>query len=239
MDLPADVRGLKLSEVKAVFFDFGDTLATLVPSKEELFIRAARSIGLQLELEAVKRAYQTVDFHNKYSSVHVVDRVDFYHHYNEQLAEALGISSHFTSLGTALAAEFRNNKKWVLFDEVPEVLRRLREMGLPLALIANWDLNLSSLTEVLGIREAFSTIVSSQDAGVEKPDPTIFRRAVDELLLSEETHRILYVGNEYRADVLGARAAGLIPVLIDRYGLYNQADCLRFASLLAWLYSAR
>lgn len=233
--MAADQRELKLSGVKAVFFDFGDTLATLSPSREERFIRAAQLGGLELELESVRRAYQIVDFHNKYSSVHVLDRDDFYRHYNEQLAEALGISSHFASLGPALAAEFRNDKKWVLFDEVPETLRRLRQQGLPLALVANWDRNLSSLTEELGIREAFSTIVSSQTAGVEKPDRAIFLRAADQLALSVKTERILYVGNEYRADVLGARGAGLTPVLIDRAGLYRQVDCLRFASLLGWL----
>jgi len=228
-----------LCDVKAVFFDFGDTLATLVPSKEELFIRAARSLGMELELEAVKRAYQIVDFHSKYSSVHVRDRDGFYHRYNEQLTEALGISSYFSRLKLLLVAEFKDHKRWELFDEVPEALGRLREHGITLALVANWDRNLSSLTEVLGIREAFSTIVSSQDAGVEKPDPTIFLRAVDELLLSEDLHRILYVGNEYRADVLGARAEGLIPVLIDRCGRYSQADCPHFASLLAWLDSTQ
>lgn len=238
-DLQVDVQGLKLREVKAVFFDFGDTLATLVPSKEELFVRAARSLGIELELETVKRAYQIVDFHNKYSSLHIRDRDSFYDKYNEQLAEALGISSHFTTLGPVLAAEFRNHKKWMLFDEVPEVLGSLRQQDLLLALVANWDRNLSLLTEELGIREAFSTVVSSQDAGVEKPDRAIFLRAADELSISVTTEQILYVGNEYRADVIGARAAGLIPVLIDRAGRYNQADCLRFASLLEWLDTMR
>jgi putative hydrolase of the HAD superfamily len=115
------------------------------------------------------------------------------------------------------------------------VLSSLRQQDLPLALVANWASSLSDLVEQLGIRQEFSAIVSSQSAGVEKPDPAIFRRAVEELSLSVETDRILYVGNEYRADVLGARSAGLTPVLIDRNGLYNHADCLRFTSLSAWL----
>lgn len=235
VDLRVDQPALKLSEVKAVFFDFGDTLATLVPAKEELFIRAARSVGLQLELEAVKRAYQVVDFHNKYSSVQVRDRDGFYHKYNEQLAEALGISSYFSRLHPVLVAQFRDDKRWELFDEVPEVLRRLRQQGLSLALVANWDSSLSALAEQLGIRQAFAAIVSSQAAGVEKPDPAIFQLAVAELSLSVKTDRILYVGNEYRADVIGARAAGLTPVLIDRGQLYPHADCPRFTSLLEWL----
>lgn len=224
-----------MREVKAVFFDFGDTLATLSPSRDELFICAARSIELQLEIEAVKRAYQIVDFHNKYSSVHVRDRDAFYRHYNEQLAEALGISSHLGRLQPALVAQFSKEKKWKLFEEAPQVLGRLRQQGLPLALVANWDSNLSDLVDQLGIRQEFLSIVSSQAAGVEKPDPAIFLRAVEDLSLSVETDRILHVGNEYRADVIGARAAGLTPVLIDRSSLYHHADCLRFTSLLGLL----
>jgi putative hydrolase of the HAD superfamily len=234
-DIPTDTCELRLIEVDAVFFDFGETLATLAPSKEELFIQAARSVGLQLELETVRYAYTIVDFHNKYSSLHVSNREGFYDNYNKQLAEALGVSTHLARLQPALAAQFSKDKKWKLFDEAPQVLGRLRRQNLPLALVANWDSNLSGLVEQLGIRQEFSTIVSSQTAGVEKPDPAIFLRAVDELSLSVETDRILYVGNEYRADVIGARGAGLTPVLIDRNSLFNHADCLRFTSLLRWL----
>lgn len=230
-------RELTLNDVGAVFFDFGDTLATLAPTKEELFIRAARAQGLELEPAAVKRAYQIVDFHHKYSSVHVTDRVGFYQRYNELLCEALGISSHDVQLRPALEAQFKQHKSWVLFEDVPEVLARLRGRGLPLALVANWDSNLAALTEQLGIRHFLSAIVPSQAVGVEKPDPDIFRHALAELSLSELTDRILYVGNEYRADVLGARAAGLRPVLIDRNDLYRHADCPRFTSLRQWLES--
>lgn len=235
--MPAEVPEIRLSAVKAVFFDFGETLAILSPSKEESFIRAARSVGLELDVDRVQRAYQIVDFHNKFSSVTVKDRDLFYRRYNEQLCEALGISSHFIKLSSAIAEQFRRETRWVLMEDASEALHRLRRRGLPLALVANWDSNLSSLTEQLGIKELFSAIVPSQAAGVEKPDPAIFRRAVNELSLAVETDRILYVGNEYRADVLGARAAGLTPVLIDRSRVYKHADCLRFTSLLEWLES--
>lgn len=234
-DLSPAVQALKWSEVKAVLFDFGDTLATLAPSREELFIRAARDVGLTLQLESIKRAYQIVDFHNKYSSVNIRDRDGFYRNYNEQLAEALGISSHLSRLNPALIEQFKKNKKWELFAEVPAALTHPKLQHLPLVIVANWDSNLSSLAEQLGIRQAFSAILPSETAGVEKPDPTFFQLAVAQLSLSVESDRILYVGNEYRADVVGARAAGLVPVLIDRNHLYDHADCLRFSSLLEWL----
>lgn len=233
--LTANEPEIRLTEVAAVLFDFGDTLATLEPSKEELFVRAARSIGLELDIENVGRAYQVVDFQNKYSSVRVKDRAAFYHNYNTLLCEALGISSYFPRLQAELAANFQKAKKWVLFPEVSDVLSELRDAGITMGLVANWDSNLTSLVQQLGIKEVFSAIVSSQVAGVEKPDPAIFRRAADELSLSATTAPVLYLGNEYAADVMGARSAGLVPMLIDRKNLYPHADCLRFTSLREWL----
>ncbi len=233
--MPSGVVELKLSAIAAVFFDFGETLATLSPSREEIFTEVASSMGLGLDIESVRRAYHIVDFHHKYSSVHVNDHDAFYRHYNEQLCEALGISSHAAQLAPALATRFRQDKNWKLFEDVPTALDRLSALGISMALVANWDSKLSSLVERLGIRKFFSTIVASQEAGVEKPNPAIFRLALERLSLSVSTQTILYVGNEYRADVLGARTAGLTPVLIDRSSSYPNADCLRFSSLLKWL----
>ena len=221
-----------IQDAAAIFFDFGETLATLAPSREELFVQAAQSIGLELEPAVVSRAYQTVDFHNKYSSVTVKDRDAFYYNYNRQLAEALGISTHFARLNPLLREYFKREKHWTLFDDTTRVLSHLHK---PLALVANWDFQLPTLTEKLGIARYFSAIVASERAGVEKPDPAIFHLAAAELSLAPKEQMILYVGNDYSLDVMGARAAGLTPVLIDRYALYPHADCLRFASLDEWL----
>lgn len=220
-----------LGIAQAVFFDFGDTLAALEPSREALFVKAARSIGLELDLETVRRAYQVIEFFNKYSSVTVTDRDAFYDNYNSQLVEVLGISNHFASLGPALIEHFKREKHWKLFDDSARALAGLQASGRPLALVANWDRNLPALINRLGIGAHFSCVAASQAVGVEKPDPAIFRLALAALSLRVPEQIVLYVGNEYRADVLGARAAGLTPVLIDRYALYPHADCHRFASL--------
>ncbi|HEY3039004.1 MAG TPA: HAD-IA family hydrolase [Pyrinomonadaceae bacterium] len=228
----------KLTAIKGVIFDFGDTLVTLSPAREEIFLRASRSIGLELDHEVVRRAYEVVDFHNKYSSVHIKgrsEREEFYQNYNRQLCEAIGISSRSNELGPAIVDHFKQDRKWQLVPGALEVLRRLEAAQLPLGIAANWDSNLELLTEELGIRSCFSIISASQAAGAEKPDPNFFLQAAAKLAPTVSPDQIVYVGNEYRADVLGARAAGLTPVLIDRSGLYQHADCLRFTSLLDWL----
>jgi putative hydrolase of the HAD superfamily len=235
-----NARPVEFDGVKAIFFDFGDTLASMVPSKEELFLQAAISAQLELDLEQVKRAYRIVDFHNKYSSVSITDfstRQTFYKNYNEELCKAIGISNYFQALYPFLASHFERQKQWRLLNGAFEILNCLNERRIPLAVVANWNRDLSDLTECFGIRKFFACVISSQEAGIEKPDPRIFQLPVDILSLSTESDRILYVGNEYEADVLGARAAGLTPVLIDRDGYYPYSDCLRFASISDWFHA--
>jgi putative hydrolase of the HAD superfamily len=226
---------MKHNDISAVLFDFGDTLVTLPITREELFLRAAASIGVALSLDAVKRAYQTVDFHKKYSSVKAQIRAQFYAEYNALLCEALGISSHYEMLLPAVTREFAKCPKWILIEDVSDVLSQLRNLKLPLGLVANWDSNLGDIAARLQIRDYFSVVVASQTAGIEKPDPEIFRVAIEQLGLSTSLEKIVYVGNEYKADVMGSRAAGLTPVLIDSDDEYPHADCLRFRSLREWM----
>ena len=228
--------------IRTVFFDFGGTLVSLSPPREELFTQAARSAGLVLSAQCVRRAYQIVDFHVKFSSVEITTpaaREAFYYRYHQRLCEALGIASWFERLQPRLVAEFTARRTWQLVDGVAGILGRLQAAGIRLAIVANWDRGLSRLAEQLGIRETFACVLSSQEAGAEKPDPALFRRALDALTVSTEGQRIVYVGDDYRVDVLGARAAGLLPVLIDRDDQYPHADCLRFRSLAEWFAALR
>jgi len=61
--------------------------------------------------------------------------------------------------------------------------------------------------DTLGIADAFETIVYAADQTEPKPSPAPFERALDVLGASADS--ALYVGNDYRADVIGAKRAGL------------------------------
>jgi HAD superfamily hydrolase (TIGR01549 family) len=223
--------------VKAVFFDFGDTLVTLSPSREELFSKSAMDIGLQLDIEEIRRAYHVVDFSNKYSSITInnkKDKHDFYAQYNRQLCNTLGIANFSPELQPVLAQNFETKKRWELLQDAVLVLEKMTSLKIPLALIANWDKGLATLAGILGIQRFFRYIGASQDIGVEKPNSAIFNDALRSLSLSPGNDHILYVGNEYETDVICARAAGLVPVLIDRQRFYPYADCMHFESLLQW-----
>ena len=118
--------------------------------------------------------------------------------------------------------------RFELIAGVREALDVLVEARLVLACVGNWDVTLESHLDRLGIADRFAVIVSSAAAGVEKPDPRIFRLVLDRLGASPE--RALHIGDS-NADRVGAQAAGLafepapLATLPARLGLEER--CLR------------
>jgi len=113
--------------------------------------------------------------------------------------------------------------------DVAPALRRLRGQGLRLAVISNSNGTLRAKLDRLGLTALFDLVVDSTEEGVEKPDPRIFELALERL--GAHAGKTVHVGDLYHVDVAGARAAGIVGVLLDPLGLYPNADCRRFSSL--------
>ena len=84
--------------------------------------------------------------------------------------------------------------------------------------------------ERLAISCHFEVIVDSHEEGVEKPDPRLFRIALERTKARPET--TAYVGDLYHVDAVGAREAGLFPILLDPAGLHADKPVCRISSLL-------
>jgi putative hydrolase of the HAD superfamily len=102
------------------------------------------------------------------------------------------------------------------YPEVPDVLARLRAGGARLAVVSNWDVSLHDVLERTGLRPLVDAVVISAELGVAKPDPAIFRAALDRLRAAADG--AVHVGDSLEHDVAGARAAGLEAVLVARNG---------------------
>jgi putative hydrolase of the HAD superfamily len=85
-------------------------------------------------------------------------------------------------------------------------LERLHSAGLALACVANWDVSLEEFLARAGLARFFDAVVSAAEAGAQKPDPRIFRFALERLGVPSE--RAVHVGDD-DVDREGARAAGL------------------------------
>ena len=126
--------------------------------------------------------------------------------------ESLGTSLPLAAVEDALLAAIR----FRAYPEVPAALERLRAGGARLAVVSNWDVSLHDVLERTGLRGLVDAVGAAAELGVAKPDPAIFRAALDRLGASAAD--AMHVGDSVEADVAGARAAGLEAVLVARDG---------------------
>lgn len=113
-----------------------------------------------------------------------------------------------------LFARFARPDAWEVYPEVPAALDSLRERGLRLAVVSNWDHRLPGLLAGLGLARRFDAVVTSSEVGVEKPDPRIFAAALARL--GVDSGAAVHVGDGRLEDVDGALAAGLGAILLAR-----------------------
>jgi len=114
-------------------------------------------------------------------------------------------------------------------EEVPGALERLKGAGYRLAVLSNTESNLRDRIAAAGIEPFFETLVISAEVGSEKPDRKIFDEALRRMAVAPE--RAIHVGDFYSIDVVGARNAGIAPVMLDAKGLSPDRDVLRVSSL--------
>ena len=104
--------------------------------------------------------------------------------------------------------------RFSVYPDVVPALDDLRDRGLALVAVSNWDCSLPSVLERCGLGGRLDGTVTSAGAGARKPDPAIFAAALQ--LAGCEPAEALHVGDTPEEDVAGARAAGIRPLLIDR-----------------------
>jgi putative hydrolase of the HAD superfamily len=117
-------------------------------------------------------------------------------------------------------------------DSAP-ALEALRVAGIRTAVVSNWDWSLHERLAETGLAELVDGAVASAEIGSAKPDGAVFRAALD--LVGAAPEHAWHVGDTPEADVEGARAAGLRPVLIARDGRVPAAPGVPVIASLAEL----
>ena len=102
------------------------------------------------------------------------------------------------------------------FPDALPALRELRQRGLRLVVVSNWDCSLPEWLDRAGIGELVDGSVSSAVVGEAKPAPAVFEAGLR--LAGCDAAEALFVGDSLENDVIGARAAGLRAVLVQRAG---------------------
>jgi FMN phosphatase YigB (HAD superfamily) len=220
---------------QAVFFDVGGTLVFGNFGHIDLLHQALRAIGFKVKRDAVTEANdlarQAVARRRRRLAARM-NTVTASRMWLEHLAEALGVDLGEMDLGAALAGAIRTIETGSparLDPDAPVLLANLRQRGYKLGVISNWPADLPEYLEGHGLAKYFDVIVASEAVGSAKPHREIFLRAL--AAIGCESRLAVHVGDDYWADVVGARELGIAPVLIDRLGEDVHSDCLTITRL--------
>lgn len=209
----------------AVFFDVGNTLLYAYPSVGRVCEEILRASGRVHAVDEIESLLPLVDayYEDRYRSDDTFwtsdeRAADVWTGMYSLLCRRLGIpDEEAIPLAHAVYDAFGEPERWRAYDDVAPAFTRLRSRGVAVGIISNWDTRLERVLGGLGLGGLVDTVVSSAVVGLHKPDPRIFELACRRLEVEPE--RCAHVGDHYYSDVVGAMAAGLRPVLIDRHGV--------------------
>ena len=205
---------------RAVLFDWDDTLAAYRPHRYETVEAVLHAHGVPIDRRQLHRAWSVAD------DPTVAGRdAGFWERFGREL------SLEDPRVLAALDEAFTRRdlvKRLTIFEDALALLEHLTARAIPAGILSN-NVEAGRFADELGVLARFRAVVTPREAGAGKPEPAIFHYALERLgTRPEET---LYVGDTYEHDVLGARAAGLPVVLVDRLGLCDATDCTRLESL--------
>lgn len=219
--------------IKAIFFDLDGTLRHSVPRAGDVFSDYVTTLGLQVKREDRVRGTRWEHLYWASSAdlrddlmAHSGETENFWIEYSRRRLIALGASPEWASTNAArvslhMGAEYRPES--VVPDEVRETLVQLKESGYRMAVLSNRDKPFVDVLESHRIAEFFDFSIAGGEVNSYKPETGLFEEALRRANVTAQD--AIYVGDNYFADVVGARSAGLTPVLYDPDVIFPEADC--------------
>ncbi|MEI9941432.1 MAG: HAD family hydrolase [Pseudomonadota bacterium] len=199
------------AKVRAVTFDFGQTLAEL---DHDFLVRRVHGFGAQLDPAASRAA--TVAAWHAYGAAKALGHARAWQAMILEILRGGGIRK---IRAEAADPAYPEKIAQLLWDAQPthnlwrkpiagmfELCAELGAKQVPVGIISNSEGHLAELVEELGHGALFQVIIDSGRVGVDKPNPRIFQLAAEALAV--DLAEIVHVGDAWEADVIGARAAG-------------------------------
>ena len=206
--------------IRAILFDAAGTLFYLTKTVGDHYAYVGREVGLDLDAQQLERA-----FHAAWQQMPRRPAIDGPRENDDKSWWRELVGYVFDQVAPSLSELDRDNffevayehfaepGVWELYPEVPDVLKQLRKR-FQLAVISNFDGRLRSILQHLGISKYFAHAFISSELGADKPDPEIYRRALN--LMDLNADEVLHVGDDPERDWKATIAAGLSVFRLDR-----------------------
>lgn len=225
--------------ITTILFDLDDTLRHNHPKGHHFFWEYAALLGAPNSEEDRWRA-QRWAFEYWADSNHLSEDLEyhgrgeasFWQNYNKRHLVALGCTpKQADELAPKLHQHMSENyqPEDVVLPEVRQTLKKLQAEGYTLAVVTNRSEPVDEYLEELELRDFFDFSLTGGEVNSWKPKPEIFQAALERAKAKPE--ETIYVGDNYFADIVGARNVGIQPILLDPYNHFPEADCRTIRSL--------
>lgn len=227
--------------MRTIFFDAGFTLLQPHPSVAEICHQVCQQLSLHVHLEQLQEQIEIAEdfyFRHVRSNPHTwasnqdIDSfwIEYYTHLLRPFIEEHD-EKRLYQLATTINTEFEKHTSWQLYPDVYETLETLHTRGYSLGVISDWGISLGPILRQLQLTRYFDCVLISAATRHAKPSPTLYDLALQRAnAIPDYT---IHIGDSYINDVLGARAVGITPVLLDRAHRVTEQtlDCLLVHSL--------
>ena len=109
-----------------------------------------------------------------------------------------------------------------LFDDSMSALIKLKQSGIKIGLISNLATPYKKTVKTLGIERYFDAIIFSCDIGLVKPDPAIYKLALEQL--DSSPAETIMIGDSYKSDVRGPENVGIGGIHLVRNSTHNRSS---------------
>ncbi len=210
-----------------VFFDFGGTLARASSEIEEpwrVWIREAGRRGIDLPADRLRAVDREADLRFQELSYAYHGRSgEFWKLRDGWMLDQLGVREHRDELMAVVESRFDDPSRYEVYPETRTVLEALARAGYSAGVISNATDRLPGLLRHLRLADFFHSVTYSQEVGAEKPSRRIFATALARA--GRPPGAAIHIGDTWEADYVGARAAGLRAVWLNRRGIEAPEAC--------------
>ena len=229
--------GKKYQMIKAAFFDFYNTLVRFWPPVDVIQQASCREMGFRVSKVGIRKGYFLADDYMSRENADspLADRSSgerdrFFAEYERIILKGAGLEVTIRLAAQIWEMASQVPKNFSLFEDVIPALELLKKRDITLGVSSNLRRDMGYLSKELSLDPYLDFYVTAVEAGAEKPHPPVFLAALKKA--GVDASEAVHVGDQYQADVQGARAAGIVPVLLDREGWYTDVnDCSKINSL--------
>jgi HAD superfamily hydrolase (TIGR01549 family) len=217
---------------QTILFDFDGTLildrVSLVTQFLQYCDRLGHPTSANLYAELYRWRHQFwVDPHYINNAFKNLGEHGFWVAYHRQQLDFMGARGELDQHAEQITQWFYGDKTLadhVVAADARATLTHLRAHGCTLGLVSNRARPLTDEVHKHHLADLFDFTLAAGEIGIWKPDARIFEHALK--MANASAAQTLYVGDNYYIDILGARNAGLTPILIDPENIFPDADCV-------------